>query len=156
MSTPETAIRLLGELGADDRRWILEHLPVAARARLAEHVDPPREADEDYEWSRAVAQLSAANPESLAQALQVEPAWLVEAVLHAAQWPWASEVRKALPASLRADLITVGREGARLGRVPTGVLVRELANRSRDWPAPPPPRSRLRTFIDLLRGGSIR
>jgi hypothetical protein len=156
VSAPETAIRLLGELGADDRRWILERLPIAARARLADHVDLPHEPGEDYEWTRAVAQLSNANPGSLVEALQVEPAWLVDAVLRAARWPWAGEVRKALPASLRADLMTVAREGAGLGRAPSGVLLRELANRSREWPEAPPRRVGLRALLGRLRARSGR
>jgi hypothetical protein len=151
VSTPETAIRLLGGLGADDRRWILERLPVAARARLADHVEPPREvATEDFEWSSAVAQLSVANPRSLVQALQTEPAWLLNAVLRAAHWPWAGEIRKALPISVRADLAAVEREGAQLGRAATVVLVCELANRSRDWPPAQPRRTGLRALIGRL------
>jgi hypothetical protein len=156
VSTPEAAIRLLGEIGAEDRRWILERLPVAARARLADQVDPPQETGEDYEWTRAVAQLSAADPQSLVEALQVEPAWLIDAVLHAARWPWANQVRKGLPPSLRANLATVACEGARLGRAPTRVLIRELATRSREWTEAPPPRSGLGALISRLGGRSSR
>jgi len=169
VSTPETALRLLGDLGVEDRRWILERLPIAARARLAEHVDEMREvepsretpsfdlpADEDFEWDRAVAQLSAANRDSLVQALQSEPAWIVDALLRAARWPWAEEVRKALPASLRADLVAMSREGTGLSRPATRSLVGELARRAQSWPPAPPAPTGLNAFIGRFRRSARR
>jgi hypothetical protein len=39
VSSAEEAVRMLSGLAADDRQWILERLPVEAKARLAEHVD---------------------------------------------------------------------------------------------------------------------
>jgi hypothetical protein len=176
MSTPEQALHLLGSLGAEDRRWILERLPVAARARLSEHVDEMREGPhagfgpvfaatpnepalgaevrEDFEWRRCVAQLAAASPAVLVRALQSEPAWLVDALLNAANWPWSREVRKSFPAALRAELAMLEREGRRLGTPATRVLVRELADRSLEWPAAPPPSSGWRAVVERLRGGS--
>jgi hypothetical protein len=169
VSTPETALRLLGELGVEDRRWILERLPLAARARLAEHVDemhevessrePPsfdRPVNDDFEWDRSVAQLSCANSDSLLQTLQSEPAWIIDAVLRAASWPWVDEVRKGLPASLRADLAMMAREGVHLGRPAVRALVRELAVRAQSWPPAPPAPTGLRALVSRFRRSSRR
>jgi hypothetical protein len=169
VSTPETALRLLGNLGVEDRRWILERLPLAARARLAEHVDEMRDVEpsreppsfdlpvnDDFEWDRSVARLSGANRNSLVQALQSEPAWIVDAVLRAASWPWADEVRKSLPASMRADLATMARGDVHLGRPAVCVLVRELAARAQSWPAPLPELTGLRALVSRFRRSSRR
>ncbi|MEJ1964222.1 MAG: hypothetical protein WDO56_22825 [Gammaproteobacteria bacterium] len=178
MSAPEVAVRLLGELGADDRRWILEHLPIDARARLADHVDNLRETGasgsigsvvpsrdepmleaevgEDFEWGRSIARLASANSASLIQTLQSEPAWLVEALLSAAEWPWISEVKSRLPAGLRADIATLQRQGPKLGSPATRALVHELARRSREWPSAPLAPSGWRAFANRLRRGRSR
>jgi hypothetical protein len=172
------AVRLLGSLGATDRRWILDRLPASARARLAEQVDAARDeasaapammameplhaheslpdVEDDFEWRRCVARLSAANPATLAQVLQSEPAWLIDALLHAADWPWREPFRKSLPAAVRAELTALERSGARLGAPATQTLVRELAARAADWPLAPPPPSGLRGILKRLRGGGAR
>jgi hypothetical protein len=164
MRTTEDAVRMLGGLSEEDRRWILEKLPVAARMRLADAADDPQVDEitsrepvlgsvpmEDFEWDRNVAELSAANPSSLAQTLHGEPAWIVDAVLHAANWPWNHVVRKSLPVGMRAELAAIDRSGVRLAKPATQVLLRELAQRSRDWPPAPARATGLKAVLSRLR-----
>jgi hypothetical protein len=149
VSTAEQVVQLLGGLGESDRRWILDNLPPAARARLAEHVDESSESS-DLEWGSVIARLADANAQALSRALEREPAWLVSAVLHAADWPWRHEVLRALPPSLRVELGRLDRIGGTLARPATEFVLRELAARARDWPLTTMQRSRLRGFLTRL------
>jgi hypothetical protein len=96
VSATEQVVELLGSLGESDRRWILDHLPPDARARLVDHVDEAHDADSgaspEFEWTSVVARLTDVNAEALTRALEHEPAWLVSAVLNAADWPWRHDV----------------------------------------------------------------
>jgi hypothetical protein len=157
VSGTEQVVELLGSLGESDRRWILDHLPPNARARLVDHVDEAHDADSsassEFEWSSVVARLTDVNAEALTHALEHEPAWLVSAVLNAADWPWRHEVLRALPPSLRAELGSLDRIGSVLARPATEFVLRELAARARDWPPPPARRSGLRALLSRLRRG---
>jgi hypothetical protein len=162
VSSAEEAVRMLSGLAADDRQWILERLPVEAKARLAEHVDDSRAAAAipvsaagaaGFEWSRAVERLRTVNVSALVHALQSEPPWLVRAVLHAADWPWVHEVTRSLPVSLRHEAMSLDRRGTALARPAVEVVLIELAKRSEGWPPAPPPPSRLRAFLQRLRHG---
>jgi hypothetical protein len=163
VSTPEDAIRLLGRLDEADRRWLLERLPESARARLAEHIEsdaalpnvipePALDRSEEFDWRRSIAQLSVANAASMVNTLAAEPAWIVDAVLNAADWPWRREVQKNLPPALRAEITSLEREPARLALPAVRVLVRELALRAQDWPPAQPAPSGLRGIFARLRG----
>jgi len=145
MTSADEVVQLLGRLGDDDRRWILERLPTAAKTRLAECMDGTRPQrsnpasvtpppDERFEWNRAVARLAQASPAQVAGALEREPAWLVGALLSAASWPWQREVARGLPAGLRVELASLDREHAGLSPPATEFLVRELAQRAEGWP----------------------
>ena len=153
MSTTEQVVQLLGSLHESDRRWILENLPPEARARLADHVDEPRDegvSSSEFEWSTLVARLTDVNVPVLTRALEHEPAWLASAVLNAAEWPWKHEVLRGFPPSLRAELASFDRMGSTLARPATELVLRELATRARDWPRAPVRRSGLRALLGRL------
>jgi hypothetical protein len=160
VSATEQVVELLGSLGESDRRWILDHLPPAARARLADHVDESDAAhsgtSQEFEWSSLVAMLADVNVQALTRALEHEPAWLVSAVLNAAEWPWRHEVLRGLPPSLRAELASLDRLGSPLARPATEFVLRELAARARDWPRAPARRTGLRALLSRLRIRSAR
>jgi hypothetical protein len=115
----EEALLLLGRLEESDRRWILEHLPAAARARLADGVGArdPR------------ARLAAYDAGSAIEVLSAEPAWLVHAVLSAGHWPWKTEVIERLPATVRMEINGMTRRGVTLAQPAVEFLLSALCER---------------------------
>jgi hypothetical protein len=115
----EEALLLLGRLEESDRRWILEHLPAAAKARLADGVGArdPR------------ARLAAYDAGSVTEVLSAEPAWLVHAVLSAGHWPWKTEVIERLPATLRMEINGMARRGVTLAQPAMEFLLRAICER---------------------------
>jgi len=110
----ETALALLGGLHEADRRWILEHLPAAAKARLV---------------AGAGSALDAWDASSVIDVLNSEPAWLIHAVLSAGDWRWKAEVMDRLPASVRKQVGALARDGVSLARPAVEFLLRSLSER---------------------------
>jgi len=115
----EHALLLLGRLDESDRRWILEHLPAAAKARL---VNGAGHDDLGSPVARAGA-------DRIVEILHAEPAWLIHAVLSAKDWPWKAEVLERLPATLRLDVASLARRGVVLAKPAVEFLVRTLSER---------------------------
>jgi hypothetical protein len=115
----EDALLLLGRLDESDRRWILEHLPPAAKARLAGTVG-----SDDLN-----SRLAMADAEHLVEILHAEPAWLVHAVMSAAEWPWKAEVIERLPATLRMEAASLARRGVTLAKPAVELLLRTVSER---------------------------
>jgi hypothetical protein len=116
----EEALALLGRLEESDRRWILDHLPATAKARLAEGVGAGR-----APWAR----LAARDAASVAEVLNAEPAWLVHAVLAAGHWPWKAEVVERLPATVRMEVNGMSRRGVTLAHPAVEFLLRSMSER---------------------------
>lgn len=155
MSATEQVVQLLGSLEARDRRWILQNLPPDVRARLVAHVDESTDSAE-LEWSSVITRLADVDAQALTHALEREPAWLVSAILGAANWSWRSEVLRALPPALRAELSSLDRIGSTLARPATEFVLRELAMRAQDWPSAPARRSGLRALLGRFSLGRGR
>ena len=113
----EAALQLLGGLGEDDRRWILEQLPAAAKARLLGAVGPETRED----------RLFNADPGAILEVLQTEPAWLVNAVLSAREWPWEAEVTRRLPGGMRGEV--AGMKGHKVPKQAADFLLSKVSER---------------------------
>jgi hypothetical protein len=115
----EEALALLGRLDESDRRWILEHLPPAAKARLASYVG----------GNDSTSRLAAAEAGRLVEILRTEPAWLIHAVLSERDWPWQAEVLESLPATVRLEVVDLGRRGVTLAKSAADYLLRAVCER---------------------------
>jgi hypothetical protein len=110
----ETALTLLGALQEADRRWILEHLPPAAQARLIGSAGSP---------------LDACDANDMIDVLSDEPAWLIHAVLSAGDWRWKAELMGRLPATMQMQINALARAGVSLARPAVEFLLRSLSER---------------------------
>lgn len=121
----EKALALLGSLEEADRRWILEHLPDAAKARLVAGVG-------GRDGGSRLAEYEAAR---VAEVLSTEPAWLVHAVLSTGHGPWKAEVLQGLPATLRMEVNAVARHAVTLARPAIEFLLQSMLERLQTPPA---------------------
>ena len=127
----EDALLLLGRLTEFDRSWILERLPPAVKARLAQG------AGKDDPETRLIG----ADVTTLVALLRGEPAWLVHAVLSAKDWPWKLDVVDGLPAALRNEVAGLSRRGLKAAKPAVEFLLATLSERleeprfaaARDW-----------------------
>lgn len=119
----EEVLETVGRLSAEDRRWILNHLPPQARTRLAALTSATPRADE------AVATLRTCPSGRIVAALGGEPAWVIHSVVFARDWPWRKEVLQRLPATLRVEVSGLERTRARLAPAAGEFLLRALAQR---------------------------
>jgi hypothetical protein len=115
----EDALLLLGRLDESDRRWILERLPAAAKARLANSVGS----------NDLSSRLAMAEADRLVEILHTEPAWLIHAVLSAGEWPWKAEVIERLPATVRMEVASLARRGVTLAKPAIEFLLRAVSDR---------------------------
>ena len=133
MTEAERALDLLAGLNADDRDWIVHHLSAGAKSRLMESRQPattPAAAVPVRATAPAVSvieRLCGADPDRIGFVLHAEPAWLVCSVLRAHSWPWRKPVLQSLPASMRAEIARLERQGTALAAPALEVLLGDLA-----------------------------
>jgi hypothetical protein len=132
LGSAEEVLQTIGRLNPEDRRWILSNLPPPARARLAALTAArPRAGDAASTESvaEAVVTLNTAGAARVVEFLYTEPAWLVQSVVFARDWPWRKNVLQRLPATLRLEVARLQRSGAKLAPAAGQFLLRSLAQR---------------------------
>jgi hypothetical protein len=122
LQSVEDALLLIARLDESDRRWILEHLPPAAKARLANSAGS----------NDLSSRLAMADADRLVAILHTEPAWLIHAVLSAGAWPWKAQVIERLPAPARLEVTGLARRGITLPKPAVEFLLRAVSNRIDD------------------------
>jgi hypothetical protein len=151
-------LAMLARLSEADRRWILEQLSPAEKARLtgasggasgasdasgasgtegkgaAASSGPatgigPATGTAAAEWDTLIRRLTTAVPARVIEFLHTEPAWLAHGVLSAHSWPWKREVVHRLPATLRLEIARLERSSAALSPAATRWLLPLFAQR---------------------------
>jgi hypothetical protein len=124
----EEVLDTIGRLSAEDRQWILTHLPPQARSRLAALTNgPPRPGDSAS--AESVGILRTCSSGRIVAALGGEPAWVIHSVVFAQDWPWRKDVLQRLPATLRVEVSSLERARTRLAPAAREFLLRALAQR---------------------------
>ena len=131
-------LAMLARLSESDRRWILDQLSPAEKARLtgtsgaeaggtpagsAPVGNAPEASTAPSEWDTLTRRLTTAVPGRVIEFLHTEPAWLVHGVLSAHPWPWKREVVQRLPATLRLEVARLERCSATVAPAATRWLL---------------------------------
>jgi hypothetical protein len=159
MTGLDRQFRRLAALSRDDRRRILESLPVSSRQQLFEQLVATQAGDGqpapgasaangDDAASATLDLLEAAEPRQVAGVLSAEPDWVVGVALACREWSWGPDV----VSTLHARAWPAAAPGPSGGASPAGRLARELitllAARVETVPSvPEPPTTDLRSWL---------